>query len=310
MLLGVSARHAARGRIINLRPLVAHHSAYSTSSIKTVPLAYDLHEPPKPMTDDPNRTSPIVFMHGLFGSKKNNRSISKALARDLGRSIYAVDLRNHGDSPHDPRHDYTAMAQDVRAFIQEHKLDQPTLIGHSMGAKTALTLALASPTAIKDLIAVDNAPVDAILSTDFAKYVRAMQRIDASDVTSQRAADAILAEAEPSLPVRQFLLANLHTPASGGVAVKKFRVPLDVLGTALSHMGDFPFKEPERVRYERPALFVRGTRSKYVPDEVLPVVGQFFPRFEVVDIDSGHWVISEKPEEFRQAVVRFLSPKE
>ncbi|KAJ4389141.1 hypothetical protein N0V93_006603 [Gnomoniopsis smithogilvyi] len=247
-------------------------------------------------------------MHGLFGSKKNNRSISKALARDLGRSIYALDLRNHGDSPHDPRHDYTAMAEDVSAFIKEHKLDKPTLIGHSMGAKTAMVLALNSPSTIKDIVSVDNAPVDAILSTDFAKYVRAMKRIEDAGVTSQRAADEIMAADEESLPIRQFLLANLHTPP--GEKTKKFRVPIDILGKALSHMGDFPFKDPREVRFEKPALFVRGTKSKYVPDEVLPVVGEFFPRFEVVDIDAGHWVISESPEAFRQAVVRFLGPKD
>lgn len=201
-----------------------------------------------------------------------------------------------------------------------------------------MTLALASPTLIKDLISVDNAPVDAILSTDFAKYVRAMQQVDAADVSSIRAADNILAEVEPSLPTRQFLLANLFNKqretkkADSPATVKKFRLPLDVLGPSLSHMGDFPFKEPGKARYEGRALFVRGTKSKYVPDEVLPVVGEFFPRFEVVDIDAGHWVISEKMEEFRQgeltfffalvlgsgcakltsviAVVRFLGPKE
>lgn len=200
------------------------------------------------------------------------------------------------------------------------------------------------PTAIRDVIAVDNAPVDAILSSDFARYVRAMQRIDAAGVKSQRDADALLADAEPSLPIRQFLLANLTTTQPGDdeaaagrreVGAKRFRVPVDILGAALAHMGDFPFKEPGgRVRFERPALFVRGLRSRYVPDEVLPVVGEFFPRFEVVDVDAGHWVISEKPEEFRQgefscflwggvvvgefadftdicvAVVKFLGPKE
>lgn len=99
-----------------------------------------------------------------------------------------------------------------------------------------------------------------------------------------------------SLPIRQFLLGNLYTPE--GQKTKKFRVPIDILGKALSHMGDFPYKDPSKVRFERPALFVRGTKSKYVPDEVLPVVGQFFPLFEVVDVDAGHWVISEDPEAF------------
>ncbi|KAJ0381722.1 Abhydrolase domain-containing protein imo32 [Colletotrichum chrysophilum] len=68
-------------------------------------------------------------------------------------------------------------------------------------------------------------------------------------------------------------------------------------------MGDFPYKDPSKVRFEKPALFVRGTKSKYVPDDVLPIIGQFFPKFRLADIDAGHWVISEKPEDFRQVPV-------
>lgn len=100
------------------------------------------------------------------------------------------------------------------------------------------------------------------------------------------------------MPIRQFLLGNLHRPA--GSNTQKFRVPLDILGRSLDNLGDFPYKNPNEVRYEKPALFVRGTESKYVPDEVLPLIGQFFPRFQLVDIKAGHWLISEQPEAFRQ----------
>ncbi|KAF3760226.1 alpha/beta-hydrolase [Cryphonectria parasitica EP155] len=300
MILRIGARPVLLARGLCRQPPAptTTQQRFFSSSISTVSLQFDLHEPAKPVSENPNTTSPILFLHGLFGSKKNNRSISKY--------VLHKDLRNHGDSPHDARHDYTAMAEDVSAFIEEHKLDQPTLIGHSMGAKAAMTLALRSPRMVKDIVAVDNAPVDAILSTDFAKYVRGLKKIEDAGVTSQRQADEILAEFEESLPIRQFLLSNLYT--SHGT--KKFRVPLDILGKALAHMGDFPYKDPGKVRFERPALFVRGTKSKYVPDEVLPVVGEFFPLFEVVDVEAGHWLISENPEAFRQAVVRFLSPKD
>jgi pimeloyl-ACP methyl ester carboxylesterase len=83
----------------------------------------------------------------------------------------------------------------------------------------------------------------------------------------------------------------------------KFKFPLRTLASALDHLGDFPFTDPDKVRFEKRALFVRGTRSKYVPDEALPIIGRFFPRFEVVDIDAGHWVISEQPEAFRKGIV-------
>lgn len=77
-------------------------------------------------------------------------------------------------------------------------------------------------------------------------------------------------------------------------------MPLHILGKSLDHLGDFPYKDPAEVRFLKPALFVRGTKSKYVPDEVIPLIGQFFPMFELVDIEAGHWVISENPEAFRQ----------
>ncbi|KAI0123504.1 prolyl oligopeptidase-like protein [Xylariales sp. AK1849] len=277
---------------------------YSSTTSTRVRLAFDHHPPPS----DSHSAAPILFMHGLFGSRKNNRSVSRVLARDLKRPVFTLDLRNHGESPHDPRHDYSAMADDVAGFISEHELSPPTLIGHSMGAKTALALALSEPDLVCDVVSVDNAPLDATLGSDFGKYIQGMRRIEDAGVTKQSEADAILAEYEDSLPIRQFLLGNLYQPK--GETTRKFRVPLGIIAKELDNMGDFPFKDPEKVRFEKPALFVRGTKSKYVPDEVIPLIGRFFPRFKMCNIDAGHWVISEKPEEFLKAVIEFLEPKE
>ncbi|KAL2157196.1 hypothetical protein VTH06DRAFT_6332 [Thermothelomyces fergusii] len=281
--------------------------AASYSQVSTVPLAYELHEPAKPVTD--KQTSPIIFMHGLFGSKKNNRTMSKVFARDLGRYVYTLDLRNHGDSPHHLKHDYTVMAADVAEFIRQHGLKEPTLIGHSMGAKTAMVLALSQPDLVANLVAVDNAPVDARLSSDFPRYVQGMKKVDEAGTTRLAEADEMLRPYAPSPAVRQFLLGNLHRPVPGD-PTQRFRLPLATLARALDHLGDFPYKDPAAARFVKPALFVRGTQSTYVPDDVLPLIGQFFPRFELVDVDAGHWVISEKPEAFREAVLRFLEPKE
>lgn len=201
-----------------------------------------------------------------------------------------------------------SMADDVAGFIDEHKLKEPTLIGHSMGAKTAMTLALKEPDLIADVVSVDNAPLDAALLSNFGKYIQGMKRVEEAGVTRQAEADKIMKEYEESLPIRQFLLGNLYRPADE--KTQKFKVPLKILATTLDNLGDFPYKDPGEVRFEKPALFVRGTESKYVPDEALPIIGQFFPRFELADIKAGHWVISENPEAFRQAVIDFLKPKE
>lgn len=158
-----------------------------------------------------------------------------------------------------------------------------------------MVVALRGKTPISNLISVDNAPVDAALASGFAKYVQGMRRIEDANIKKQSEADDILAEYEPSLPIRQFLLTNLMTRDG----FKRFRIPVKYLASALDNMADFPFTDPDQVRWNGPTLFVRGTESHYVSDETLPIIGRFFPKFEVKDIKCGHWVISEKPEEFR-----------
>jgi pimeloyl-ACP methyl ester carboxylesterase len=188
-----------------------------------------------------------------------------------------------------------------------------------------MTIALRAPSIIQNFVSVDNAPIDAALLSDFGKYIQGMQKIEDAGVTRQAEADEILRDFETSLPIRQFLLGNLYRPSDE--KTQKFKVPLKILASALDNLGDFPYKDPEEVRFGKPSLFVRGTKSKYVPDEALPIIGRFFPRFELVDINAGHWVISENPEDFRRgmrsepsgaglmltfhaAVVEFLKPKE
>ncbi|PSK56595.1 hypothetical protein B9Z65_6219 [Elsinoe australis] len=290
-----------------IRPQWLSTVRHYTTAKPTEPLTlhYDLYEPP---TTNKPLSNPIIFLHGLFGSSKNNRSISKVLARDLHRPVYALDLRNHGQSPHHPEHTYTSMSLDVEAFLQSHSLTSPTLIGHSMGAKVAMAICLRRRVPVANLVSIDNAPVDAALKSDFGTYCVGMRAIAAAGVKSLSEADKILAGYEKELPIRQFLLTNLVRDKETGT--QKWRVPVDTLAKSLGHMADFPFKGADEARWEGNALFVRGTKSHYVADETLPAIGNFFPRFEVRDIEAGHWVVSEKPEEFRRAVVEFLADKD
>ena len=178
-----------------------------------------------------------------------------------------------------------------------------------------MTLALRNNALVKSLVSVDNAPVDASLKSDFPRYIEGLRKIEDSSVSKQADADRILERFEEAsdlhsvrllatnlieqrLPIRQFLLTNLiRSPETGKL---KLRIPISTLAASLAKMGDFSFKDPDQIRYEGPTLFVRGTKSHYVADDVLPVIGRFFPRFELSSIDCGHWVISEKPEEFKQ----------
>lgn len=202
------------------------------------------------------------------------------------------------------------MSSDVEHFIKDQASiakAKPILIGHSMGAKVAMTCALRSPTAYSGIVPLDNAPVDAVLKSDFGNYMRAMQEIEAHDppLTKQSDADKILEKYEPNIGIRQFLLTNLmKSPEDKSSLV--WRVPLAILAKHLDNMGDFPFKDPDQARFEGPTLVVRGGDSKYVADETLPVFGRFFPRFELVDIPgAGHWVVSEAFDETTRAVVEW-----
>lgn len=232
----------------------------------------------------------------------------------------------------------------MEQFLSKHSISRPTLIGHSMGAKVAMTMALRSPDKYSGLVPVDNAPVDAALKSDFGTYVNAMREIEdhRPPVARQSDADKILQKYEPDLAIRQFLLTNLvkahqqhhhahrhhhrhshdksRQPGGGEEGQGdghtqqpqsqqphlRFRIPLGTLAKALPSMADFPFKDPEAARFEGPTLIVRGTRSHYVPDETLPVIGRFFPRFELLDVDCGHWVMSERFEEFRSGLVEWI----
>ncbi|OKO97689.1 Abhydrolase domain-containing protein C22H12.03 [Penicillium subrubescens] len=263
--------------------------AFSTARVYRAELSYQVYGPEN---EQAVTRDPILFLHGLFGSKQNNRSISK------------YDLRNHGQSFHAPEHNYSVMAEDVQEFIEQQKLDKCVLIGHSMGAKAAMTVALRSPERVSGLIPVDNAPVNAALKSDFPKYVRGMQHVEKAKVSKQSDANKILEEYEESLPIRQFLLTNLVRSEEDNTF--KFRVPLSVIGDSLDNMADFPFSEADGKQYHGPTLFVRGTRSRYVSDETIPAIKKFFPNAQIADVDAGHWLISENPEAFRQAVLKFL----
>ncbi|ORY86307.1 alpha beta hydrolase fold family [Protomyces lactucae-debilis] len=284
-------------------------TASSIAPSNTVKLAYKLHLPRIP-SDKTDVQSPLIIMHGLFGSKANWQSLAEAFANDLDRSVYCLDARNHGESPHDAVHNYDVMAEDVKGFIQDRKLKDAIVVGHSMGAKTAMILAIRYPELVKLLVPVDNAPIDAMLTSEFPRYVRAMRDIELRGVQKQSEADALLQETEQDLSIRQFLLTNLvKRKQADGSSRLQFRIPIGILAKSLDYMGDFPIL-PDEARFVKPTCFIRGSKSKYVADETIPLIGRYFPRFQIKDIDAGHWVQAEKPAEFKQVLETFIRDEE
>lgn len=231
--------------------------------------------------------TPLVIAHGLNGSGRNWGVVAKRLADE--REVIAVDMRNHGDSPWSDDHSYAAMAGDL-AETAPHPFD---VVGHSMGGKAAMMLALTQPEAVRRLVVVDIAPV--AYGHSRLNYVDKMRAVDLSGVT--RRSDVDLGLDDPA--IEAFLLQSLD------VANKRWRLNLDVLAEQMDDIVGWPGTEG---RFAGPTLFLRGGASDYVDDSYLPEIERLFPSVEVVTLDgAGHWLHAERPREVEAEIRRFLA---
>ncbi len=238
------------------------------------------------------------MLHGLFGAAGNWRSIAKGLA-DTYR-VWTLDLRNHGDSPWDDDNSYEAMAGDVRAFMARHGLEGAAVMGHSMGGKAAMVLALTWPEAVGALIVVDIAPVTR--PPDLRPYVKAMADIDLSAVTRRAAVGELLTPVVEDRPVRAFLLQNLAMKDG----ILQWRLNLDAIDRQMEAIGGFPEALLDR-RYDGPTHFIAGALSPYLGPEHRDLIMRLFPATTMsVIAGAGHWVHAEKPDSFIRAIRRFL----
>ncbi|KAJ3311279.1 hypothetical protein HDU76_003166 [Blyttiomyces sp. JEL0837] len=216
----------------------------------------------------------------------------------MERPVVTVDLRNHGDSPHSSLHTYEAMVGDMEQLYKEFEVETADVIGHSMGGKVAMHMALSRPGRINRLVVVDISPTSQNLVSSFKNYIEGMKEIESRGVKTSSEADSILKPYAPELPVRQFILTNLkEVPGSD---VMKFRINLAALGESLTgEISGFPLAGVG-LQYDGPALFIKGKRAKYITAETEPLIFDLFPNAKIVGFDTGHWVHSEKPEEFIQ----------
>ncbi|KAK4706015.1 hypothetical protein P7C70_g188, partial [Phenoliferia sp. Uapishka_3] len=272
----------------------------TTASRPTLSLASDSYAPSKP-----TRGGPVVILHGLYGSKQNWRSLAKGMANRLERDVHALDLRNHGESPHSPHATYRDMSGDVAAFLEERSLEDVTVIGHSMGGKVAMALALRPTPALSRLVVVDMAPGIGKISPEFGAYLKGMQEVTEAKVHSRKEADDILSKYESDLGVRQFLLTNLSRETS--TSPYGFRLPLSYLQDALGEIGEFPYEVGAGTKWEGPALFIKGAKSKYINRKNIPLIKEFFPNMKLSTLEAGHWVHAERPKEFMDAVAEFCA---
>lgn len=239
---------------------------------------------------------PIILIHGLFGDLDNLKSISRSLADQY--TVVNLDVRNHGQSPHCDSMDYADMASDVIAIADKEGFDRFHLLGHSMGGKIAMEIALRHPTRVRSLIVADIAPV--AYDARHSSILDALCKIDTDTLKSRQDADQTLAETIETKGVRQFLLKNLRKDGDRWF----WRFNLDGLRKNYESLIGAPTSDGQ---YNGPVLFIRGELSDYVTREHRDAIASRFPRAQPKTIEgTGHWLHAEKPSEFNQVVSDFL----
>ncbi|WP_298910300.1 alpha/beta fold hydrolase [uncultured Aliiroseovarius sp.] len=243
--------------------------------------------------DDTSRP-PILIVHGLFGSGRNWNVIAKRLSDD--RRVVSVDMRNHGESPWFDTQSYHDMAGDLAQVIREIG-GEADVIGHSMGGKASMILALQDAALVNKLLVADIAPIPYRHSQQ--SMIEAMCTIDLDLVNTRGDADRQLAEVLDDASVRAFLLQSLN------VKEQAWRLNLDVLEAEMAKIVGFPDVSGS---FDGPTLFLAGSNSDYVLPEHRPTIKALFPAAKQAKIPgAGHWLHAEKPREFEAAARSFLN---
>ncbi len=241
----------------------------------------------------------LVILHGFFASSRNWRLIAKKLAQNY--HVYVPDLRNHGLSPHATEMDYPKMATDVKTFLAEHEIVRPFLMGHSMGGKVAMWLALNNPDLIQKLIVVDIAPVT--YQHSFENVIKALLGLPLAEIRNRKQAEDLLAEPLPDLSFRQFILQNLILKEGEYC----WRTDLAIFQKAAPAIIAFPDSE-ELASFSGQSMFVIGERSTHVKEQHYEKIETLFPGAAIETIaNSGHWLHAEQPEQFLALVNRFTT---
>jgi esterase len=240
---------------------------------------------------------PLILLHGLLGSLDNWHSIAQRLAEQF--HVFALDQRNHGQSPHSADMSYQLLAEDVNEFLLARGLARAWLIGHSMGGKTAMQFALQFPGKVEKLLVEDITP--RAYPPELKYIFAALLALDLPKFKTRQEIEGALAPEIPELILRRFLLKNLERDADGTFFWKS---NLRGLSENYPRLLE-PVASP--VPFEKPVLFIGGGKSNYINPESEPVIRQFFPRAQIKMIaEAEHWVHGETPEEFLALALDFL----
>jgi esterase len=243
---------------------------------------------------------PLIILHGLLGSLRNWHSISQKLADHF--QVIAVDLPNHGRSPHCAHMDYPSMAADIAEVMQAHHLARAHVMGHSMGGKVAMQLAMLHPELVVRLIVVDIAP--RAYSRRLDRIFAALLALDPHAFETRQDLENTLAGPIPDLSTRQFLLSNLTRDPAGGY---RWRIGLHEIHHNSSHLVK---ALSEGTPFQGPTLFLRGEQSDFLLETDMDLIHRWFPHAELQTIPrSRHLLHTENPEALLQAVLGFAAAR-
>ena len=247
---------------------------------------------------DQSNIPDLLIVHGLFGSARNWRAIARNLSTD--RQVHVVDMRNHGDSFWDADNSYEAMANDLAKVIQSLGVTLD-ILGHSMGGKAGMVLALTYPELVNRLLVADIAP--AKYAHDQSFNLAAMQLLPLNSFTRRSEADVILAKTLPDKNIRAFFLQSLKISETGN----SWQLNLNALSTNMDKIIGFPIINSE---FSGETLFVRGGRSQYILNSHLADIKTLFPNYNLTTIESaGHWLHVDTTRAFLLAVKDFFVRK-
>lgn len=239
----------------------------------------------------------LLVLHGLFGTADNWVTLAREWAKHY--TVILPDLRNHGRSPHHPEMGYEAMAEDVLRLLEREWVHRAFVIGHSMGGKVAMHLALGQPDLVERLLVADIAPK--AYPGGHEAIFRALESLPLTELKNRSDAEALLRESLRDEAVVLFLLKNLARDEAGGF---RWKMNLEAI---MRHYPAILAAVPDHTSFDKPTLFLRGGNSRYILDEDIPAIRAQFPESRVEHIPgAGHWLHADRPAEFGAAVRGFF----
>ena len=242
---------------------------------------------------------PAIILHGLYGQSDNWVTVGRRIADQF--HVFIPDQRNHGQSPHTAIHSFPAMADDLAQFIEDHEIENPILIGHSMGGKVAMTYTLENPEKVKKLVVIDISPRKYPERLTHTQIISQMLSVDLEKVTTRTEVEKIIEARITDARVRMFILKNLYYKLHGKLA---WRLNLEAINQSMDLIFDGIASEN---KYPGPTLFIKGGKSDYILDSDLPLITGLFPEALIKTITgASHWVHADAPEELCALLSNFL----